>query len=280
MKIYRMLFLFGALGISNGVFLRADEARPPSYETRGDASWTGVSEAREGDRVTRQSASTYSALFLGRKKWAGAHWYLSGGLQADAYEFQNHGTFPVDRFQDVAAQLSVEYFLRSEKAARLTLYPGFYFQNQLSRDAFDVPFIFVTGVPLVKNFNGVIGVGNSRFLHHPLPVFGVAWIPHPKLRIEAVYPEPAVIFTVNKKLEARLAGQLLGAGFKTDRGSEISRVNYFSYRVGAFLKYITEKGPYVNAGVGVEMKRQFDAYRDQREWKSGAAPFVELSIGL
>ncbi len=276
--------------VLSGVFFlgphaHADDAdknnSPPTQIITYDQSHA-VSTKLDGpdNAVEHQSADTYALSFTQRWRIRQTSWYYTGGLKAESFSFHNQGDFPVDRFQDVAGEFSIAYFIKADEAAHLKIFPGFYFQNHMNQSALDIPVELYTGVPITNNFYGAIGFSSGRFYHHPLPIIGFVWIASPKVQLYAVYPEPALIVTLSKKWEARLAGQLLGGGFHTDPGSSISRVNYYSYHAGAILKYTPTPGFTVSGGAGYETSRVFDAYRDNRQWETNGAPYAQVGVSF
>ena len=65
-------------------------------------------------------------------------------------------------------------------------------------------------------------MATGRFYHHSVPIVGVLWDISKTVRLRAVYPEPALTVKVNKDWETGVAGQLIGGGFRTDKGSAVS----------------------------------------------------------
>jgi hypothetical protein len=174
--------------------------------------------------------------------------------------------------QDYAAQLSLERFEEGECVAALTVSPGLYFEKQASHSGWDIPFEAFSGIPISSGINGVVGLSNGRFYHHAVPVAGIVWQMTPQVRIEAIYPAPALVVTPSKNLVLRLGGELLGGGFRTDsaRGGN-GVVEYNSYRAGATVNY-TWRQLQLTLGAGMEAERNFDFFRqDERLHGSGAA---------
>ncbi len=226
---------------------------------------------------TGGASEAVTASFLKRNALAAGGWYWSGGLQAENYFFAGDGAGP-RRLQDCAGLLSLEYFEGSEPAAALTLRPGWYFENHPTSAAWDFPVDLVTGFPVIRDVNGVIGFSNGRFYHHALPIFGVVWTAGPRVRFEAVYPEPALVVTFDPTTTLRLGGELAGAGFLGDPRSGRTVVEYSSYRVGAELTGEWLPGLRLALGAGVEAERSFDYFSQDRRLHGRGSGYLKVSV--
>jgi hypothetical protein len=238
----------------------------------GNSSLSGGNMSRSGDQWIL--ATTVSAIQ--RQSLRSPSWYWSYGLQADYFALQNSGAFPLQRLQGYAARVSLEYFVGAEQVADLTLRPGLYFENHASPSAWDVPVDLVSGIPITKTFAGVVGFSAARFYRHVVPVAGAVWIVSPQLRLEAVYPEPAIVMKLNSHLEARLAGELLGGGFRTDADSPGKSVEFTSYRINASLNFQMGRRCILSTSCGYELFRNF-AFRGGLRAEAKGAPVLKLS---
>ena len=158
------------------------DAAPAPLEFESVVAATGESRLEGGGKGGSQAVT---ASLLMRRALPLRDWYWGGGFQAENYFFDRRAGVP-RRLQDYAAVFTVEYYSGDELAASLTARPGWYFANRAVAKAWDVPVILASGVPLGRTLNGVIGFGNGRFYHHPLPILGLVWTAPPHLRIEAV----------------------------------------------------------------------------------------------
>jgi hypothetical protein len=256
------------------VWAAVDE--PAKDEVSIDYSRTGSSSLTSANTALgNQSAGVTSAAWLQRRTLPWAEWYWGWGLHAEANTFHGANTFPLRRLQDVAAQFAVEYYVKGETAVSIAVRPGFYFENHPTRDAWDIPIEAVGGIPLGTNFSGVIGVLEARFYRHPIPVLGVVWIASPSIRLEAFFPEPALVVAINRKLEARLAGELGGSGFRT---AAHQTVEYSSYRVGINVGYQLTPRYKITGDVGYEIERSFDFLQEGRRAHAGGTPYVKINL--
>jgi len=254
--------------------------KPPAQEIEADFSATGSSRLTDsgGALVEHQSASFASVSFLERQPLGGASWYFDWGAQDENYEFGNSRSFAIDRLQDVAANFSLEYFVKSESVASFTISPGLYFQNHPGNSSWDAPVELVSGVPISDAVSGVLGGMDGRLYHHPLPIAGLVWTICPVVRLEAVYPNPALTVTCSPDLDAKLTGELVGGAFETDPNPVRTRVEYSGYRLGGSLAYKLGRRFELTGGGGCEVEREFDFYQESKRVDAARAPYLELSV--
>lgn len=273
----RGLALLAGAGAAALTALTAVRAAPPAIETTATAV-AGASASLDAGAGTsvRSRADSATVTFLARRQLAG-HWYAGAGAQAETFSFSGGTGWP-DRLQDYAAVLAVDYFEGDESVASLTLRPGLYFGHHATRGAWDIPVDLVSGIPLLKDFDGVAGFSSARFYHHALPVAGFVWTISPAVRLEAVYPEPAVVFTFSRQDTLRLGGELTGAGFLAELDGHRSAVEYVSYRIGA--EYTSRAGEHCKLalGAGTETDRSFDFFRLHRKLEGHGSGYLKLSV--
>jgi hypothetical protein len=267
----RILFLVIA-AFADVTFLSAG-IEPPTMTADLETTVTSGSRiAGAGFSYDDISSTSFAMSLLRRWQIGSGKWYQGIGLNAENFSFTTKDGLLPSRLQDYAAQLSLERFEEGECVASLTVSPGLYFEKHASRSAWDVPFEAFSGIPISSGINGVLGLSNGRFYHHAVPVAGIVWQVTPHVRIEAVYPAPALIITTSQRLVLRLGGELVGGGFRTDSSRDgHGVVEYDSYRIGATVNY-TRRRLILTFGVGVEAERNFDFFRQgQRLHGSGAS---------
>jgi hypothetical protein len=227
-----------------------------------------------GSRVSGRARS-FTVSTLGRTALGAKDWYLAGGLQAERYAFSDDPVTP-SQLQDVAAVMAVQCYRKGEKVAALTLRPGWYFGRRPVAGAWDVPFDLVSGVPLTGEISGVLGIGNARFYHHPLPVFGMVAPLGRGVRLQAVFPEPAVVYTPGPQQSWRLGGELNGGGFLADRRTGRAVVECTSYLVGVEFRHTGPRGAEWALSAGVEAVRSFDFFHERQRWHGGGGGFLKV----
>ena len=100
----------------------------------------------------------------------------------------------------------------------IELDPGAYFENHVDGDAFDIPWKIWVSFPLKKDkIFGVIGAGGS-INSNPIaaPGGGLIWLFTDHLRLEGVFPKPALVYNPNDDWEFRIAGNLFYESYRTD----------------------------------------------------------------
>jgi hypothetical protein len=255
----------------------AEPPAPPRQVVSVDLSGVGHG-ALESPGGAGQSILEGSASFLQRQRLAASDWYWGWGLRGDVFAFDNTGGFPVSHLQDYAAQLSLEYMVHGRPAAWLTLHPGLYYERTPTLSAWDVPLEAVSAIPISPSVSGVLGVDYARFYYLPVPIAGVTWAATPRLRANLVYPDPSVVLTLSPRLEARLAGELGGGGFKTDAVAGKTHVEYFDYHIGAHLAFKLLPGLKLEAGAGYVVDRTFEFLPGPERLHGNAAPFGHLGV--
>jgi hypothetical protein len=274
--------VFGAaFGLSSIYYAWAAAGEPPKEV----ASLTLFSDrpsllTEAGQSLGHQSSDEVNLSWLRHQPLPWTDWYWGGGLCADTYAFHNDGGFGLHRLQDVAAQFSLEYYVHNETAFSVTVRPGLYFENHPGLGGWDIPVEAVGGIPCTTTLSGVLGVMDARYYRHPIPVIGMVWIASKAVRVEAVFPEPAFIVTFSPQIEGRLAGELVGGGFRTDARPGRQTVEYSSYRIGGSLSYRLSSRCKLTGGAGSELERTFDFLHENRRVRAAGAPYCNLSLEL
>jgi len=186
------------------------------------------------------------------------------------------------------AHVAVEYVFKDHAGAGIELDPGFYFQDNVTGDAFDFPWkIFVT-FPLKKDkIFSVVALGGGLY-QSPIvgPGCGLIWLISDKLRLQGVFPRPALIYQPNDDWDLRLMGELTYTSFRTDDVLTTERklqlhnavVQYSEDRAGAQVGYSGFKPFKLIAGAGVTFRRDFDFFRANQAKRTDLAPYVRIAV--
>ena len=251
---------------------------PAATELALDSAFTGKCQLTgPGGAVAGGLAHSVTLSLLNRRALSAVGWYWGWGLQADNYSFGGDPAKP-SHLRDCAGLVSLEYHQGGETVAALTLHPGWYFENRAVLAAWDVPVELTVGVPIGGPVSGVVGFSNARFYHHALPVAGLVWVVNSRMRLELVYPEPALVMTLGTTGSLRLGGTLSGAGFLADTRPVRTAVEFSSYRVGAEVEGEWRPGVRLTLGAGVELERSFDFFAQDRRWHGHGARYVSLGV--
>src|ERR1700677_1709423 len=170
------------------------------------------------------------------------NWYLRTGMEYLLYDFGG-STGPLPKqLQALSALVAVEYVVQDFAAVSVELRPGFAFENDISSQSFDVPFDIYTSFPIVKDkVFGMAGVFYGRnFNPEVSPIGGVIWLINDKTRLQALFPQSALVYSFSDDLDLSLNAEISGYGFrmdKDDRAYSDARVLYTYKRVGAKATY-------------------------------------------
>ena len=252
-----------------------------SYET----TYTFGSDFKEsklghGDSLYNDFSYDHRFLITGK-------WYFRAGVEYERYDFGGSDNGFPDHLQAASAHLAVEYVVKDYAGASIELDPGVYFQNNVTGDAFDIPCkIFVT-FPLKKDkIFGVIGLGGGIYQDPVVaPGGGIIWLITDKLRLQGVFPKPALIYQPNDDWDLRILGELNYTSFRTDDVLTTERklqlhnavVQYSEDRAGVQVGYSGFKPFKIIAGGGVTVERNFDFFRASQSKRTDPAPYVRIA---
>lgn len=269
----RLALLLLAVLRGDSAFCVEDEKVPLNLWEVHSGSSTSTDLREAGRSLGAQSIALQQLTFSRRFPVGQGPWYFGVGFQGEAFSFGGHNSSQVRDLRDIAGVLSLEYFVGTTPAAVLSIKPGFYFENQIRSDSLDAPIQLVSGLPMTPTLNGVIGVAAARFYHHPIPIVGLSWSIRPNLHLDAVFPEPALTYTVSKDLEFKLGGELQSGGFRTNSGTPLE---YYSYQVKGRVSYSLLPTLKVSGALGCELERSFDYFQRGQHQTSEGAVLLEL----
>jgi hypothetical protein len=242
-------------------------------------------ESRMGDGDSWYNDFMYDHRFPITGKW-----YLRLGVEYERFDFNFSGTnngLP-DHLQAAYAHVAYEYVVHDSAGAGIELDPGVFFQEHVRGNSFDIPWkVFVT-FPIKKDkIFGVIGLGGA-LNQDPIvaPGGGLIWLFTDKLRLQGVFPKPALVYNPNDDWEFRLLGDLNFDEFRTDDvitplaklREHNAIVQYSEERVGLQVKYSGLKPFNIIAGAGCTFRRNFDFFRLPVEEKTDPAPYLRVAL--
>jgi hypothetical protein len=171
--------------------------------------------------------------------------------------------------------------------AAIQLEPGFYFQNDISRGAFDVPGKVFVSFPLKKDkIFATIGFGWGQFQDPVVaPGGGLTWLISDKLRLQAVFPRPALVYKPNDDWDIRAIGELNFIGARTDQVHTTERklqlddavVQYSEYRAGLQVGYSGFEPFKIIVGAGATIQRNYDFFRVNQSKRTDPAPYIRIA---
>ncbi|HEY2568593.1 MAG TPA: hypothetical protein VGI25_04655 [Candidatus Udaeobacter sp.] len=252
-----------------------------SYET----TYTFGSDFKEsklgnGDSLYNDFSYDHRFLITGK-------WYFRAGVEYERYDFGGTDNGLPDHLQAAYAHLAAEYVVEDFPGISVEIDPGVYFQDDVSGDAFDIPWKIYTTFPLKKDkIFAVVGLGGGIYQDPVVaPGGGIIWVFSDKLRLQAVFPKPALIYQPNDDWEFRITGELNYTSFRTDDVLTTEQklqlhnavVQYSEDRAGAQVAYTGIKHLKLIAGGGVTVERNFDFFRANQSKRTDPAPYVRVA---
>ena len=273
-----------------------------NYET----TYTGNSDFKDYRGKFGDGDSVYNDFSYAHRFLITGNWYLRLGAEYERFDFggdngPNHLATPgclscgiigsnnglPDHLQTVHALIAYEYIVHDHAGAGVELDPGVYFEDHAG-DAFDIPWKVWVTFPLKKDkIFGVIGLGGG-INQNPIvaPGGGLIWLFTDHLRLEGVFPKPALVYNPNDDWEFRLAGNLFYESYRTDDVFTPAHklvvhnpvVQYSEDRVGVQATYSHFKPLDITLDVGCTLRREIDFFRAEANVKTDPAPYVRLAI--
>jgi len=249
--------------------------------TGGSSFYDDHGKFGHGDSLYNDFSYAHRFLITGK-------WYFRAGVEYERYDFDGTNNGLPDHLQTVHALLALEYVVHDHAGAGIEIDPGVYFQNDLHGNDFDIPWKAFFSFPLKKDkIFGVLGVGGALNSNPVVaPGGGIIWLFTDKLRLEGVFPKPALVYNPSDDWEFRIFGNLVYESFRTDdvitpeRKLQVHNawVQYSEDRAGVQVSYSGLKPLQIILGGGVTVKRDFDFFRAEASAKTNPAPFVKFEI--
>ncbi|HEY5766594.1 MAG TPA: hypothetical protein VIS53_02035, partial [Candidatus Udaeobacter sp.] len=254
MRIFRNLAILFAFGVASAAAGPAEVILQPSPKPADENShnlfnyettYTFQSDFEEsklghGDSLYDDFSYDHRFLITGKV-------YFRAGIEYERYDFGGSNNGLPDHLQGLYGHLALEYVVKDYPGAAIELDPGFYFQDQIGEKNFDVPGKVYVSFPLKKDkIFATVGFGWGQF-QDPIvaPGGGITWLINDKLRLQAVFPKPALVYQPNDDWDIRAIGELGFLGARTDDVVTTERklqvhdavVQYSEYRAGLQVRY-------------------------------------------
>jgi hypothetical protein len=253
-----------------------------SYET----TYTFDSDFKEsklghGDSLYDDFSYDHRFLITGK-------WYFRAGVEYERHDFGGSDNGLPNHLQAAYGHLAFEYVVKDYAGAGIEIDPGAYFQNSVTGDAFDIPWKIFVSFPLKKDkIFGVIGLGGAIYQDPVVaPGGGIIWLFSDQLRLEGVFPKPALVYQPNDDWQFRLLGEGYYQSYRTDDVITPEKklqlhnavVQYSEYRAGVQVGYSGFKPFKIIAGAGVTLRRNFDFFRADESRRTDPAPYVRIAM--
>jgi Domain of unknown function (DUF6268) len=214
-------------------------------------------------------------------------WYLRAGVEYERYDFGGSDNGLPDHLQAVYGQFALEYVVKDAAGIGIEVDPGIYFQDHISSNALDIPGKAYVTFPLKKDkIFATVGIGWGQFQDPVVaPGGGITWLINDKLRLQAVFPKPALVYQPNDDWEFRALGELNFLGARTDQVHTTEQklqldnavVQYSEYRAGLQVGYSGFKPFKIIAGAGATIQRNFDFFRADQSKRTDPAPYIRVA---
>jgi hypothetical protein len=297
MKTIRGFFVFLFLASATSMLAGPSTFEPqpsptPSDENSRDLfSWettytfeSDFKESKLGHGDSLYDDFSYDHRFLITGKW-----YFRAGVEYERYDFDGTDNGLPDHLQAAYGHLALEYVVKDHAGVSIEVNPGVYFQDNATWDAFDIPGKAFVTFPLKKDkIFAVVAVGWGIYQDPPVaPGGGIIWLFSDKLRLQAVFPKPALVYQPNDDWEFRILGELNFTAFRTDDVVSHTEhkldlhnaiVQYSEDRAGVQITYSGFKPFKLIAGAGATIERNFDFFRaNQSKRTDNPAPYVRIA---
>src|SRR5437667_995041 len=288
------LFLSAAAPVIAGTATYEAQPSPtPTEENHRDLfdyelDYTGNSSFFDDHGKFGNGDSLYNDFSYAHRFLITGKWYFRAGVEYERFDFGGTDNGLPDHLQTVHALLALEYVVHDHAGAGIEIDPGPYFQDDISGDSIDVPWKAFVTFPLKKDkIFGAIGAGGA-INSNPIvaPGGGLIWLFTDHLRLEGVFPKPALVYNPNDDWEFRLAGNLFFESYRTDDVITPARklqvhnavVQYSEDRAGLQATYSHFKPLDITLDVGCTFRRDFDFFRAEARVKTDPAPYVRLAL--
>jgi hypothetical protein len=314
MKNLGFALAVGFIALTSTAFAGSSEilqpAPSPSEEEENHANifdyettYTGNSDYQNYRGRFGDSDSLYNDISYAHRFQITGNWYLRLGAEYERFDFGGDngsnrlspGGFVIgtnnglpDHLQTIHALLAYEYLVHDHAGAGIEIDPGVYFEDHANGDAFDIPWKIWVTFPLKKDkIFGVIGLGGG-INQNPIvaPGGGLIWLFTDHLRLEGVFPKPALVYNPNDDWEFRIAGNLYYESYRTDDVITPAAklqvhdpvVQYSEDRVGVQATYSHFKPLDITLDVGCTVRREFDFFRAEAAVKTDPAPYIRFAV--
>lgn len=219
--------------------------------------------------------------------------YLRLGVNYERFAFGTSFAPVPTTLQSLSGVVALEYLVQGRAAYFISSKPGLYYSNwdNVGTGNFDAPTVVAGVVPLAKNVYLIVGARFSILSKYPaLPVAGLKWDITDNLHLDAIPPEPRLVYDISDRWEIFVGGEILGESYKRDRNPNARPqdqrfnegvIDYSEYRVGAGFTYNVSKTISFDVSGGYVPRRTFDYYRGEdngKRFKLEGAPYAKVSL--
>lgn len=218
--------------------------------------------------------------------------YLKLGASYDRFDFGvTRAPLPTS-LQSATATIGLQYIVRGRPAVYFQTNPGVFYSDagDVTWGSFDAPTVLASSFPIAKNIFGVAGIRVTILGQYPVfPILGGVWIINDKFRLEAIAPEPRLIYNAGDKLDLFIGAELLGDSYRRDSNDRArpqdqrynhAVLDYSEERVNAGFTYTPVKHFDIDVAAGAAVNREFNYYRGpgKRFRSDDVAPYAKIAL--
>ncbi len=219
--------------------------------------------------------------------------YLRLGVNYERFAFGTSFAPVPTTLQSLSGVVALEYLVGNRAAYFISSKPGLYYSNwdNVGTGNFDAPTVVAGVVPLARNVYLIVGARFSILSKYPaLPIAGLKWDITDRLHLDAIPPEPRLVYDLSDHCEVFVGAEILGESYKRDRNPNARPqdqrfnegvIDYSEYRVGAGFSYKINKALQFDVSGGYVPRRTFDYYRGEdngKRFKLEGAPYAKVAF--
>jgi hypothetical protein len=286
-----ILFLFGAASaVAGPADIILQPAPTPEDDTHRNLFYYETTYTFDSDFTESKlghGSSLYDDFSYDHRFLISGKVYFRAGVEYERYDFGGTNNGLPDHLQGLYGHLALEYVVKDYPGAAIEIEPGFYFQDHINGNAFDVPGRAYFSFTLKKDtIFATVGIGWGQFQDPVVaPGGGITWLINDKWRLQAVFPKPALVYQPNDDWDIRAIGELNFLGARTDEVHTTERklqvddavVQYSEYRAGLQVGYSGFKALKISAGAGCTIERNFDFFRINQSKRTDPAPYIRIA---
>src|SRR5260370_18853630 len=199
--IFRVFLSAAASAFAGPATFEAQPSPTPADENHRDLfdyelDYTGNSSFFDDHGKFGHGDSLYNGFSYAHRFLITGKWYLRAGVEYERFDFDGTNNGLPDHLQTVHALLALEYVVHDHAGVSIEIDPGFFFQNDVHGNDFDIPAKAFFTFPIKKDkIFAVVGVG---FALNQTPIVGpgggIICVFTDHLCLEGGFPKPALVY--------------------------------------------------------------------------------------
>lgn len=261
--------------VSDVMVESAAEVSPMSLEMEARYSW---STALQDHKNVNVAESHFDLNLTGERRISDSWIFQWSGIE-DINKFEHASPDMPDMLQYFAANLAVQYRVKSAVLFDLEIQPGWYSGENISEGTFNAPITLVGALPLSDRFALTGGIyylaltdGNNLF-----PLGGLVAEINPQWEVNLTYPELSVTYSPDEKQSLRFQTEELINTYRTPvSGKSPMSVQYTQLRAGVTYERKFDNDWSIAFTAGWTFEKELHFTDTHQTLKLDPAPFVQL----